>query len=69
MHQIMSQFGIIEDIEIFPKFAFVKYKLVNEATQAFERAEQIHQMLGSPSGFRVFFSDPSRRAHIVSNNY
>jgi hypothetical protein len=36
---------------------------------AFERAEQIFSMLGSPSGFRIFFSDPARRAHIVSNHY
>ena len=40
-----------------------------EATTAFERAEEISQRLGHPPGFRIFFSDPSRRAYVVSNNY
>jgi hypothetical protein len=35
MAQIMSYYGIIEEIEIFPKFAFIKYKQVFEATVAF----------------------------------
>jgi hypothetical protein len=26
--QLMAYYGIIEDIEMFPKFAFVKYKQV-----------------------------------------
>lgn len=65
----MAYYGIIEDIEMFPKFAFVKYKQVIEATTAFERAEEISQRLGSPQGFRIFFSDPLRRAYVVSNNY
>ena len=26
-------------------------------------------MFGNPSGFRIFFSDPARRANIVSNHY
>jgi hypothetical protein len=65
----MSYYGIIEEIEIFPKFAFIKYKQASEATTAFERAEDIYMRLGSPQGFRIFFSDPSRRAYIVSNNY
>ena len=40
-----------------------------EATTAFERAEEISQRLGHHPGFRIFFSDPSRRAYVVSNNY
>jgi hypothetical protein len=69
MAQIMSYYGIVEEIEIFPKFAFVKYKQSHEATSAFEKADEIFMRLGSPQGFRIFFSDPSRRAYIVSNNY
>ena len=65
----MAYYGIIEDIETFPKFAFVKYKQVCEATTAYERAEEIFQRLGTPPGFRIVFSDPSRRAFVVSNNY
>jgi len=65
----MSYYGIIEEIEMFPKFAFVKYKQVSEATTAFERAEEIFEKLGSPPGFRIYFSDPARRAFVVSNNY
>ena len=69
LHQVMSYYGIVEDIEVFPKFAFVKYKQVHEATTAFERADELVQRLGGPYGFRIFFSDPARRAYIVSNNY
>lgn len=69
MAHIMSYYGIIEEIEIFPKFAFIKYKQAAEATTAFERAEEIFNRLGNPQGFRIFFSDPARRAYIVSNNY
>jgi hypothetical protein len=65
----MCHYGIIEEIEMFPKFAFIKYKQVSEATTAFERAEEIAEKLGNPPGFRIFFSDPVRRAYIVSNNY
>lgn len=56
-------------MEIFPKFAFVKFKQASEATTAFEKAEEIVMRLGNPPGFRIFFSDPSRRAYIVSNHY
>ena len=28
MHQLMSEFGIVENLEIFPKFAFIKFKMV-----------------------------------------
>lgn len=35
MGQVMSHFGMVEEIEIFAKFAFVKYKSVLEATLAF----------------------------------
>lgn len=35
MAHIMSYYGIIEEIEIFPKFAFIKYKQASEATTAF----------------------------------
>mgnify|MGYP002370132678 FL=1 len=35
MAQLMSYYGIIEEIEIFPKFAFIKYKQASEATTAF----------------------------------
>lgn len=69
MAQLMAYYGIVEEIEMFPKFAFVKYKKVEEATKAFEKAEEICQRLGSPQGFRIFFSDPSRRAYVVSNHY
>jgi hypothetical protein len=69
MVQIMSYYGIVEEVEIFPKFAFVKFKQASEATTAFEKAEEISMRLGSPQGFRIFFSDPSRRAYIVSNHY
>ena len=65
----MSYYGLIEEIEIFPKFAFIKYKQVQEATTAFERADEISNHLGTPQGFRIFFSDPARRAYIVSNHY
>ena len=27
MHQLMSEFGMIENLEIFPKFAFIKFRL------------------------------------------
>lgn len=64
----MSQYGIVEEIEQFPKFAFVKFKQVSEATTAFERAEEIYYKFGNPPGFRIFFSDPTRRAYIVSNH-
>jgi hypothetical protein len=69
MVQIMSYYGIVEEVEIFPKFAFVKFKQASEATTAFEKAEEIAMRLGNPQGFRIFFSDPSRRAYIVSNHY
>jgi hypothetical protein len=67
--QLMAYYGIVEDIEMFPKFAFIKFKKVEEATTAYERAEEIFQRLGSPQGFRISFSDPLRRAYVVSNNY
>jgi hypothetical protein len=35
MAQLMAYYGIVEEIEMFPKFAFVKYKKVEEATKAF----------------------------------
>ena len=35
MTQLMSHYGIIKDVVIFPKFAFIKYKQVSEATTAF----------------------------------
>ena len=69
MGQLMGYYGIVEDIEIFPRFAFVKYKQVVQATTAYERAQEIFQRLGSPQGFRITFSDPSRRAYVVSNHY
>lgn len=69
LSHVMSYYGIIEEIEIFPKFAFIKYKQVQEATTAFERADEISNHLGTPQGFRIFFSDPARRAYIVSNHY
>jgi hypothetical protein len=28
MHQLMSEFGIVENLEIFPKFAFIKFRMV-----------------------------------------
>jgi len=69
MAQLMSEFGVVDNMEIFAKFAFIRFKLAQEATIAFEKAERIYQMFGSPSGFRIFFSDPARRANIVSNHY
>lgn len=65
----MSEFGIIENLEVFPKFAFIKYRMVEHAALAFERAERIYMMFGNPPGFRILFSDPSRRANIVGNHY
>jgi hypothetical protein len=35
MHQLMSEFGIVENLEIFPKFAFIKFKMVEQAALAF----------------------------------
>ena len=69
MHQLMSEFGIIENMEIFPKFAFIKYKMVEQATLAYERAERIYMMFGNPKGFKIEFSNHSRRANIVGNHY
>lgn len=69
MHQLMSEFGMVENLEIFPKFAFIKFRMVEQAALAFERAERIYMMFGNPPGFRIFFSDPSRRANIVGNHY
>ncbi len=43
--------------------------MVEQAALAFERAERIYMMFGNPPGFRIFFSDPSRRANIVGNHY
>ena len=34
----MSEFGIVQGTEIFPKFAFVKFKRAIDATNAYERA-------------------------------
>jgi hypothetical protein len=65
----MSQYGIIEEIDLFPNSTFVKYKQVSEATTAFERAEEIVERLGNPPCFQMYFSDPLRRAFIVSNHY
>ena len=69
MEQLMSEFGMIENVEIFPKFAFIRFRMVDHATLAFERAERIYLMFGSPPGFKISFSDPSRRANIVGNHY
>lgn len=60
---------MIENLEVFPKFAFIKYRMVEQAALAFERAERIYMMFGNPLGFRILFSDPSRRANIVGNHY
>lgn len=32
---VMSEYGIVEEIEMFPRFAFVKFKQATEATNAF----------------------------------
>jgi hypothetical protein len=42
MRDIMSQFGSVENLEIFAKFAFVKFRMVSEATNAFEKASRMH---------------------------
>lgn len=60
---------MVENLEIFPKFAFIKFRMAEQATLAYERAERISVMFGNPPGFRITFSDPSRRANIVSNHY
>jgi hypothetical protein len=36
---VMSEYGLVEDMEMFPRFAFVKFKQATEATNAFERAQ------------------------------
>lgn len=69
MKEVMSRFGQVEATEIFPKFAFVKYKRAADASTAYERAHNIYQMFGENSGFRISFSDPSRRKDIVGNHY
>lgn len=69
MREIMSQFGAVENLEIFAKFAFVKFRQVSEATNAFEKAARMHELFGKPNGFRVFFSDPEKRTNVVGNHY
>lgn len=69
MKEVMSRFGQVEATEIFPKFAFVKFKKAVDATIAYERAHMIYQIFGENSGFRIAFSDPSRRKDIVANHY
>ena len=69
MREIMSTFGIVESTEIFPKFAFIKFKLVADATNAFEKASIMHEKFGKSPGFRIFFSDPEKRIQIVGNHY
>jgi hypothetical protein len=59
----------VENLEIFAKFAFVKFRMVPEATNAFEKAARMHELFGKPHGFRVFFSDPEKRTNIVGNHY
>lgn len=59
----------MEATEIFPKFAFVKYRRAADAALAFENASQIYTTFGSNTGFRISFSDPSRRKDIVANHY
>jgi hypothetical protein len=61
MTEVMSKYGIVEATEIFPKFAFVKYKKAVDAAIAYERAEGIYEIFGKNVGFRIAFSDPSRR--------
>lgn len=61
MTKVMSAFGIVEGTEIFPKFAFVKFKKAEDAATAYEKAESIYESFGKNSGFRIAFSDPSRR--------
>lgn len=41
MGTVMSQFGFVEATEIFPKFAFVKFKRAADAAVAYERASII----------------------------
>lgn len=69
MKDVMSRFGQVEATEIFPKFAFVKYKKAADSATAYERAHMIYQTFGENSGFRIAFSDPSRRKDIVGNHY
>lgn len=69
MRDIMSQFGSVENLEIFTKFAFVKFRQVSEATNAFEKASRMHELFGKPPGFRVFFSEPEKRTNVVGNHY
>lgn len=69
MSSVMLNFGMVEGTEIFPKFAFIKFKRAYDAATAFERAEKIHEMFGNNPGFKISFSDPSRRKDIVGNHY
>jgi hypothetical protein len=39
----------------------VKYKKAVDAAIAYERAEGIYDLFGKNIGFRIAFSDPSRR--------
>jgi hypothetical protein len=68
MREIMSHFGTVEKIEMFSKFAFVKYRMVIDATNAFEKAARIHEMFGKNQGFRISFSDPKKRPYVVGNH-
>ena len=69
MANVMCEFGPVEATEIFPKFAFVKYRRAADAAIAFENALKIYNIFGANSGFRIAFSDPSRRKDIVANHY
>lgn len=42
MTNVMSEFGLVEATEIFPKFAFVKFKRAIDAAVAYERASRIY---------------------------
>lgn len=42
MTEVMSEFGLVEATEIFPKFAFVKFKRATDAAIAYERASKIY---------------------------
>lgn len=68
VHVIMQQFGTLEKIELFSKFCFVRYRMAEDATRAYEKAHILQSQLGNLPGFRISFSNPKKRGYIVSNN-
>lgn len=65
---ILANFGNIQKIELFSKFAFVKYMMATDATNAFAKAANIHQQFGNRQGFAIAFSNPKKRQNTVGNN-